>query len=76
MMESVIWGTLIVSATNEVYFSLSFEQEINDGLMGRAVGRYNETEVYPASAKRSGNENGTIATQNVCLQSSKATCKL
>ena len=27
VIDSAIWGTLIVSATNDVYFSLSFEQK-------------------------------------------------
>ena len=56
-MDSANWGTLIVSAITDIYFSPSFEQGINDKLKGSAVGRHNQTDVYLAIVKRSGNEN-------------------
>ncbi len=38
-------------------------EKVNDGLKRRAVGRHNQTDVYLAIVKRSGNENATPASQ-------------
>ena len=42
-------------------------KKVNDGLKRRAVGRHNQTDIYLAIVKRSGNVNGTPASQTfVC----------
>ena len=64
MMDSAIRGTLIVSAMNDDYFSLSFSKKVNDGLKRRAVGNHNQSDVYLAIVKRLCEfQSGTIGLQ-------------
>ena len=44
-------------------------KKVNDRLTRRAVGRYNQTDVYLAIVERIGNENGTLASQMVVCKS-------
>ena len=66
-MDSASWRILIIFAMNDVYFSLNLSKKVNERLKRRAAGRHNQTDVYLAIVKRSGNENGTPASQTfVC----------
>ena len=67
VIDYAIWGTSIVSVTNDVYFNLSLSKKIKDGLIRRAVGRYNQRDVHLAIVKWGGSENWTLVSQpSVC----------
>ena len=70
MMDSVIWGTLIVFPLRMQLTSVAFlSKKVNDRLIRRAIGRYNQTDAHLAIVKRPGNENGTRGSQTLVCKS-------